>query len=161
MNRPSLDVVLTIRDRACGSTLNVALRKAIRVDITGCRSTITAQVDDNVGDDDHPATMQIFGSDSDVDVHTGHMRAFFVGPVAGGSSILRVAVDTASVSIGAAVQHCADCAVAINGTISGGFSANSNSNLTLGLITLGGEVGAPILNGNSFATFGGISATTS
>ena len=79
VNRPSLDVVLTIRDRACGSTLNVALRKAIRVDITGCRSTITAQVDDNVGDDDHPATIQIFGSDSE---HVDRHRAFFIGPVA-------------------------------------------------------------------------------
>jgi hypothetical protein len=83
-------------------------------------------------------------------------RSLVVGPIAGTSSHLRVGVDTASVSIASAVQNCADCEVTIDGTTGGEFTARSNSNLILGPITLGGEVGTLVLDGNTFASFGGI-----
>jgi hypothetical protein len=87
-------------------------------------------------------------------VSAGSIEGGVVGAPFAPSSQQRIGIHTTSMG-GLAIGSCADCAIAIDGTVSGSFVATGNANLSLGPLTLG-DVFSFSVQGNTFTTFGGI-----
>ena len=154
---PAVDVdQLFVTDQACGSTFDLTLGRAIHVVVRGCRSTITAQLADVVGDGVRLGSVEISGTDSGVDVNAASIESgALVGSDFVTSSALRVGIHAGNVGA-AGVVKCADCTVSIDGTIAGSFVAGGNANLSLGPLTLGADAFGLSLQDNSFTAFGGV-----
>jgi hypothetical protein len=146
---------LTVVDDGCGTALGVSARRAILVRTRGCRSDISVRLAGIVGNGDRIGFLEVTGTESSVDVSAGDMENIAVGTPFRDSSGLRVGIHATSISE-ADISRCADCAVTIDGTISGGFGAGGNANLSLGSLTIG-DVYRLSLQDNRFAGFGGIS----